>query len=321
MTNLTGGKMRQKFNPQKFIEQKIAEIKKIAGDKKTLCALSGGVDSFTCALLGKKALGENLSVYFLDDGLMREGEGKYVVKIGKRIGVEIKIENVAGEFFKNLKGLTDPEEKRKAFRETFYQTLKRLIIREGAKFLIQGTIKADVLETKKGIKTQHNVLTQIGIDTRKYRFALIEPLRDLFKPEVRLVAKSLGLPKEIYQRQPFPGPGLCARVVGEVTPERVEIARKAGKIIEEELKRFKPFQCFAVLLADEATGIVNGQRKLGQIVVIRSVDSKDALTARVTKIPFSFLEKIQKRIITSLPSVVKVLFDITPKPPSTIEYV
>lgn len=309
------------FNPKNFIDEKIKEIKKISGNQKTICAVSGGVDSFTCAVLGKKALGDNLCIYFLDDGLMRQGEAEDVVKTGKKVGVDIKVESVADEFFKSLKGLIDPEEKRKAFRETFYQVLGRLIKKEKAKFLLQGTIKADIVETKAGIKTQHNVLTQIGIDSQKYGFSLIEPLKDLYKPEVRLVAKTLGLPKEIYLRQPFPGPGLSLRIIGEVTPERVKRVRLATMIIEEGLKRFKTFQCFVVLLSDKATGIVDGKRKLGEIIVIRSVESKDALTAKVTKISFPVLEKIQKRITTSLPSVVKVLYDITPKPPSTIEYI
>lgn len=313
--------MRKKFNPKKFIVQKITEIKKIAGDNKALCALSGGVDSFTCAVLGEKALGKNLAIYFLDDGLMREGEGENVVKIAQKVGIKVKIEDVAKEFFANLKGKVDPEEKRLVFRETFYQVLKKLIFKEKAEFLIQGTIKADIVETKAGIKTQHNVLAQIGIDPKRYKFSLIEPLKDLYKPEVRKVAKALGLPREIYLRQPFPGPGLCTRVIGEVTEERVKIARIAGKIIEEKLKKFKPFQCFAVLMNDKATGIVNGKRKLGDIIVIRSVDSNDALRAKPTKIPFRVLEEIQKEITNTLPSVVKVLYDITPKPPSTIEYI
>jgi len=193
----------------------------------------------------------------------------------------------------------------------------------GASFLIQGTIAADIKETKAGVKTQHNVLQQIGISPERYGLQILEPLKDLYKFEVRMVARELGLSSEYSERMPFPGPGLATRVVGEVTPRRVQTLRKATVIVEEEIKKagIKPFQAFAVLLKDRATGVKNGKRIFGEIVAVRSVDSKDALTAKVTRIPFDVLEKIQKRITFEIPQVVKVLFDITPKPPSTIEYI
>jgi GMP synthase (glutamine-hydrolysing) len=197
----------------------------------------------------------------------------------------------------------------------------RVFAGKKANFLIQGTIAADIKETKEGIKTQHNVLSQVGINPKKYGFEVIEPLRNLYKPEVRMIAKRLGLPKKIFGRMPFPGPGLALRVIGKVTPERIKIVREATAIVEKKLERFLPFQCFAVLLSDKATGIRDKKRAFGNIIVIRSVDSEDAMTACPTKIPLEILFDLQKKICQKIPSVTKVLYDLTPKPPSTIEYI
>jgi GMP synthase (glutamine-hydrolysing) len=309
------------WEAKKFIEEKISEMKKIVGDKNAVVATSGGVDSVTCAFLGHKALGERLIVIFIDDGLMREGEPRKVSEELGNLGVKVEIVDARDEFFKALKGIEDPEEKRKKFRDTFYKTLGKAIKENRASYLIQGTIAADVSETERGIKTQHNVLEQIGIDPGDYGFQVIEPLREIYKPEVRDVARELGLPEEIYQRMPFPGPGLATRVIGEVNPQRIEMVRKANRIVEEEIKELKPFQAFAVLMNDRATGTVGGKRVFGNIMVVRSVESKNAMTASVSKIPWEILERIQQRITEEIPSVTKVLFDITPKPPSTIEYV
>lgn len=309
------------FNPQKFIQKKIGEIKNLVEEKKALVATSGGVDSSTCAVLTARALGGKLATVFLDDGLMREKEGEEIKRIFEKMGLNLEIRKVANRFFVALKGIKDPEEKRKAFREVFYQSLGEIIKEKKAKFLVQGTIKADIVETAGGIKTQHNVLEQIGIDPKRYGFKVVEPLRNIYKPEVRLVAKILGLPREIYERMPFPGPGLATRIVGEVTRKRVKIVRQATKIVEEELKEFLPFQAFAVLLNDKATGIKNGKRLFGNIIVIRSVESKDAMTALVSKIPLANLDQLQERTIKEIPEVNRVLFDLTPKPPATIEYI
>jgi len=306
---------------KQFIKKKIKKIKKEVDNQKTVVACSGGVDSTTCTILAHKALREKLLAVFIDDGLMREGEPEQVVKLLKKLRVKTKLIRARGRFFQALKGKIDPEEKRKAFREIFYQVLGEVVKKEKAKFLIQGTIKADIIETKRKIKTQHNVLEQIGIDPKKYGFRVIEPLRTLFKPEVRLVAKNLGLPKETYQRMPFPGPGLATRVVGEVTPERVKVVRKATEIVEKELERFKPFQAFAVLLSNQATGIVNKKRVFGNIIVIRSIESRDAMIGRATQIPWEVLQKLQQKITKEIPSVVRVLYELTPKPPATIEYI
>lgn len=313
-----------KINLEKFIELKIKEIKNSVGLNKAVVAVSGGVDSATCAVLASQALDKKLMAVFIDDGLMRENEAETVRKLLLKARVKLNIIKTKKEFFSALKGIEDPEEKRKAFRETFYQTLGKITKKNRAKFLIQGTIAEDILETRGGIKTQHNVLAQIGIDPKKYGFRVVEPLRQLYKPQVRKVAEALGLPKEIFARRGFPGPGLATRIVGEVTPERVAIVRKATKIVEEEinLKNFpKLFQAFAVLLKDKGTGVKEGKRTFGEIIIIRSIDGKDAITVKATQVPWKILQKTQKRITKEIPSVARVCYEITPKPPATIEYI
>jgi len=298
---------------KEFIKKQILRIKRRVGDQKALVACSGGVDSTACALLAHQALGKNLLAVFIDDGLMRQGEPEEVVGLLRRFGVKTRLVRKRRRFFRALKGRVDPEKKSRLLGE--------IVKKEKAGFLIQGTIKADIIETVGGVKTQHNILKQIGIDPRKYGFEIIEPLKTLFKPEVRLVARALGLPKQVWDRMPFPGPGLAVRVVGEVRPRRVSLLRKATKIIEEELRRYSPFQAFAVLLSDRATGVKKGKRIFGQIIVIRAVDSQDAMTASVSRIPLTRLKQIQKRVVNEVPGVSRVLFDLTPKPPATIEYI
>ncbi|MBU1871388.1 MAG: ExsB family transcriptional regulator, partial [Candidatus Omnitrophica bacterium] len=298
------------------------EIRKEAGNKGALVATSGGVDSMVCAVLAHKALGRKAVILFIDDGLMRISDEKRVRGELKPFGIKVNIVRVADDFFKALKGKVDPEEKRKAFRNLFYRTLGKAVRKSRVECLIQGTIAADIIETKGKIKTQHNILEQIGIDPKKhFGFTVVEPLREIFKYQVRKVAKELGFSPVVHQQMPFPGPGLATRVVGEVTPQKVKILRKAVEIVEEEMKRLKPFQAFAVLLNDKATGIRKGKRLFGNIIAIRSVESNDAMTASITKIPWPILEKIRERIIKEITEVVKVVYDITPKPPSTIEYI
>ena len=306
----------------KSIEQRINEIKETVGSERAISALSGGVDSSACTVLAHRAIGPNLKVVFIDDGLMREKEPEQVREVFRDLGIEVDIIDTKDEFFQALKGKIDPEEKRKAFRSTFYTIFGREVLKSEAKFLVQGTIAADILETKGGIKTQHNILEQIGIDPEKgFGFKVVEPVKELFKPQVREVAKELGLPEIIYERMPFPGPGLATRIVGEVTPERVSLVRRATQIVEEEIEPLKPFQAFAVLLSDRGTGVEEGKRKFGQIVIVRSVESKDALTAEPTQVPWEVLMKISKRITGEIPEVVRVAYEITPKPPATIEYI
>ena len=304
-----------------FIRAKIKELKKKVGKAVAICATSGGVDSMVCAALAHRALRKNLIALFIDDGLMREGEPELVAKILRGRGIRTVVVKAAPDFFRALKGKTDPEDMRKAFRDTFYKTLGKAVKKYRAGYMIQGTIAADVIETKGKVKSQHNVLSQIGINPMKYGLAILEPLVTLFKPDVRIVGKNLGLPRAIHQRMPFPGPGLATRVVGEVTPERVRIVRKATQIVEWELRNFNSFQKFAVLLNDRATGVKHGKRAFGNIIVVRSVESKNAMTAAPTRIPHPVLARIQRRIVRELPMVTKVLYDITPNPPSTIEYI
>lgn len=312
---------KEKFNPKKFIKEKIEELKKKIKDKKALVATSGGVDSTVCAILTKEAIGENIITFFIDDGLMRENEVEEVRDFFSKRGINIEVWDMSDTFFDALKGKIDPEEKRKAFREAFYRVLSQAVRSYSVDFLIQGTIAADIVETQKGIKTQHNVLSQIGINPLYYGLTIIEPLKELYKNQVRLVAKALGLPKKIYDRKPFPGPGLATRIIGEVTRDRVEKIRIATRIVEEELKEKEIFQAFPVLLSDKATGIIEDKRILGDIIAIRAVKSEDALKADVVKVSWKRLYRIRDRILKEVPGVVKVLYDITPKPPSTIEYI
>jgi GMP synthase (glutamine-hydrolysing) len=312
------------FDSKEFIKEAVEEIKKhIKPDEKALIACSGGVDSTTCATLAARAIGDRVQIAFIDDGLMRENEGEELIEFFKSRGIGAELVDRKSDFFKALEGIIDPEKKRKAFRDEFYKTLGELVKAKHANFLIQGTIKADVIETTGGIKTQHNVLEQIGISPTKYGLRILEPLRELYKPEVRVVAKEIGLPKEIYQRMPFPGPGLATRIVGEVTPERVQLVRKASSIIEEAVAeaRIQAFQAFAVLLQDKATGVRNKKRLFGNIIVIRIVQSKDALTAKVPTLDWKWLEELRDKILAKLPEVSRVLYDLTPKPPATIEYI
>jgi GMP synthase (glutamine-hydrolysing) len=310
------------MNAKKFVETQVEEIKKAIGKGKAISALSGGVDSSTCTVLAHRALGSQLKNIFIDNGLMRAGEPQEVVKVFGNLGITVDVVDKKKEFFSALKGKTDPEEKRKAFRFAFYDSFGREVLKSKAPFLVQGTIAADIIETQKGVKTQHNILEQIGIDPEKgFGFRVVEPLKELFKPEVRLVAKELGLPEKIYNRMPFPGPALAARVIGEVTPERVALVRAATAIVEEEVAPLRPFQAFAVLLSDKGTGIVDGRRTFGDIIIIRSVESQDAMTAEPTAVPFEILTKMARRITKEIPEVSRVAYELTSKPPSTIEYI
>jgi GMP synthase (glutamine-hydrolysing) len=310
------------MDARKFIDKQVAEIKKMVGSDKAISALSGGVDSSVATVLAHRALGPQLKAVFIDNGLMRENEPEEVKAAFSRLGLKLEVIEARSEFFEALQGKTDPEEKRKAFRYAFYKVFGREVLKSKARFLIQGTIAADIIETRSGVKTQHNILEQIGIDPEKgFGFKIIEPLKELFKHEVREVGRELGLPEIIFQRMPFPGPALATRIIGEVTPEKVELVRKATRIVEEELAPLKPFQAFAVLMNDMATGLAEGQRKFGHIIIIRSVESQDALTAQPTPVSWDVLTGLARRITTEVPSVVRVAYEITSKPPATIEYI
>ncbi len=305
-----------------FIEEQVASIKEAVGDGIAINALSGGVDSSVVTVLGHRALGDRLVTVFIDNALMRKGEPESIVRLFFFICFFFRLVDARADFLEALRGLTDPEEKRNAVTRTFYSKVFGRLVREvGAKYLLHGTILTDIEETVAGIKRQHNILAQIGIDPEKeYGYRVLEPLQTLRKDGVREVAKALGLPPEITTRIPFPGPALATRIVGEVTEERLATLREATAIVEEELAGTKAFQYFAVLLNDRATGIREGRREFGQIVVLRSVQSIDARTATATEIPWERLQRICDRI-TALPGVNRCLYDLTPKPPATIEYI
>ena len=299
---------------EKFVERAVEEIKTKVGDGRAIIALSGGVDSSVCTVLAHKALGSRLIPVFVDTGLMRAGEPERVREVFGEMG--LRFIDARDEFFKALKGVTDPEEKRKVIGELFVRIFERVAQEEKADYLIQGTIYPDIIESHGGIKSHHNV----GGFPTQYSFkGVVEPLRELYKDEVREVARYLGLPEEIAERMPFPGPGLAVRIIGEVTPEKVEVVRKATKIVEEELESIEKWQAFASLIG-KATGVKGDIRVYGYIIAIRAVDSRDGMTADPIKLEYDKLRKLALRITGEIPEVVRVVYDITPKPPATIEY-
>ena len=311
------------LHPKEFIEQKINEISSVVGSGSAINALSGGVDSSTVTILAYKALGDRLKTYFIDNGLMRQDEPQKIVSLFEELGVGVQIVDAQKQFFNALKGVTDPEEKREAITKAFYEDVFGQLVREsGAKYLLQGTNYTDVEETIAGIKRQHNILEQLGIDTEeRYGYKLIEPLIQLRKTAIRGVAKVLGLPEEMYNRPPFPGPALAARIIGEVTPERVEIVRRATKIVEEELFNTGAFQYLAILHEDKVTGVRKGKRDYGSQIEVRCWESKDAKVGSPTRLPYDILDKLAERMTIEVPGVVSVTYNITKKPPSTIEAV
>jgi GMP synthase (glutamine-hydrolysing) len=313
----------QKLNTENFISEKVKEIKETVGDGTAINALSGGVDSSTVTMLGHRALGERLRTVFIENGLMRQDEGEQVVGFFRKLGVTVEVINARREFFAALAGITDPEEKREAVTQTFYKNIfGRIVKQSDAKYLLQGTILTDVDETVAGIKRQHNVFEQLGIDPQEtFGYRIIEPLIELRKDGVRKVGKALGLPDELFNRIPFPGPALAARVIGEVTPQRIELVRKATVIVERLLKNTGAFQYMAILHEDRVTGMRNGKRDFGRQIEVRCWESVDARTATPTQLPFETLEKLAVEIIRDVPSVVSVTYNIAPKPPSTIEAV
>jgi len=399
--------MAKSFSSKNFVETGIAKMRKDINQKKALVAVSGGVDSVVCAVMTHKAIGKNLVCVILDDAFMREKEPEQVKETLSRppFNVPIKIVNVRERFLTGMKDLSDAEEKRKIFREIFYEVLAETARNENCEILVQGTIRADVIETVGGVKTQHNVLEQIGINpTKQFGFKVVEPLVTLFKGQVRTVARYFGLPDDISERQPFPGPGLSVRVVGEIRTDKLKTVKTATAVVEHELAELKPAQYFAVIIdnkevlqhtrvahlqelvarflnvpsrnvsvkvfTNRATGIQGGKRVYGEIlgikvqkmngdlhkipirnivslqariitenpivtrvflalkdstekkpyiIGIRSVQTENFLTAEVSEIPWSTLDKISEEIISKCPTVSTVYFDVTPKPPATIE--
>ena len=387
------------FDAQLFVEGQVEAVREVLGGEKALIAVSGGVDSTVSAAITNRAIGGNLACVFIDDNFMRLGEPERVKQLlsSPPLSLPVKVQDERRRFMDALKGLSDAEEKRKAFRDTFYSALSDAARREGCKYLVQGTIKADVEETAAGVKTQHNILEQIGINpVERYGYRVVEPLVALYKWQVREVARFLGMPEELSERQPFPGPGLSVRVVGEITPEKLDAQKKATRIVEEALTPYGPSQYFAAIfgsepprldralasevaellkstpsaveahiLKEKATGVVEGRRSYGSVALIglgeakpgykkldkarvtlqsvhpeivrvlvkvggrhgkgyrltmRAIKTRDYLTAEVAEIPWETLEATTERILTECPDVSAVYYDVTPKPPATIEF-
>ncbi|MGQ9623736.1 MAG: glutamine-hydrolyzing GMP synthase [Candidatus Bathycorpusculaceae bacterium] len=309
-----------------IIEKMISEVKAEVGGEKAIIALSGGIDSSVATVLAAKALGKKLTAVFVDHGFMREGEPEFVRSIFQKFEVNLVIVEAQKRFLQKLKGVADPERKRKLVGEEFIRVFEKVAEKIGAQYLIQGTIHPDRIESgfrkfSDKIKTHHNVA---GLPTKIKFKKIVEPLRDLYKDEVRKVAKILGLPKEIVFRQPFPGPGLAVRVVGELSEEKVGIAKKADKIVREEIEgsglEENLWQYFAVLTDTKATGVKGDARAYGYVVAVRIVESREAMTAIFAKIPYEVLERISTRITNEIPEVTHVVYDITHKPPATIEW-
>jgi GMP synthase (glutamine-hydrolysing) len=302
-------------NTAKFIETAVKEIQDATKDCKVVMALSGGVDSSVAAALAAKAIGNRLVPIYVDTGLMRKGETE---RIARLFGdMNLKVIDASGEFLRALAGISDPEEKRKAIGERFIRVFEREARRTGATLLLQGTIYPDRIESEGGIKSHHNVG---GMPLEMEFEGVIEPLRDLYKDEVREVAGALGLPPEIQHRMPFPGPGLAVRIIGEVTPEKIEVVREANWIVEDELvEQYRPWQCFAAVIG-LGTGVKGDNRVHGWVISVRAVNSRDGMTADPINLPYEVLGRIESRITSQIRSVSRVVYDITPKPPATIEY-
>jgi GMP synthase (glutamine-hydrolysing) len=314
------------WKPSSIVDEQINGMKRTVGNGKAIIALSGGIDSSTAAIIASRALGQNLIAVFVDHGFMREGEPEFVKETFGKLGVKVTVVRASDRFLRKLKGVVEPEEKRRIIGNEFIRVFEDEARRIGAEFLIQGTIYPDRIESgfrkhSDKIKSHHNVA---GLPTDIKFKAVIEPLKDLYKDEVRKLAKTLGLPDSITYRQPFPGPGLAVRVIGEVTPEKVELVRKADKIVSEEVEKAGLqnglWQYFAVLTDTRSTGVKGDSRAYGYVVALRAVESREAMTASFAKVPYEVLECISTRITNELPSVTRVVYDVTHKPPATIEW-
>ena len=324
--NISG--CRRSWNMHSFVKHSVQDLRERVGAERVLCAVSGGVDSSVLAMLLHKAIGKNLITIFIDNGLLRKDEAALVLKRFKSYRINLRLVEAQHIFLRGLRNVTDPEAKRKIIGKLFIRVFEKEAKRLGRiKFLAQGTLYPDIIESRSPlggpsatIKTHHNV----GGLPPHLRFELIEPLKDLFKDEVRLVGKELGLPEDLVFRQPFPGPGLAVRILGAVSPERLDILRQADWILINEIKRAnlyrKLWQSFCVLLPTKTVGVMGDERTYEDVVAIRAVTSVDAMTAHWARLPYALLEKVSNRIINEVEGINRVVYDISSKPPSTIEW-
>jgi len=314
------------FDPDKFIRSATEGVKATVGGSSAVTAVSGGVDSFVAATIAAKAIPGRLSAVYVDNGLMRKGETARVKKAADSVGLDLNVVDARKLFLDALRGVSEPERKRKIIGETFIRVFEKEARRSGAKFLIQGTIAPDWIESgglgRDTIKSHHNV----GGLPEKMDLKLCEPLRELYKHEVRMVGKALGLPEAIFNRQPFPGPALAVRIVGEITEDKVRIVQDACEVVESELelaakdgKMELPWQYFAALLPSKTVGVRGDERAYQYVLVVRAVRSLDGMTANFSHVPFDVLQKISTRITNEIRDVGRVVYDITNKPPGTIE--
>ncbi len=310
------------FKVEKFVEEKIEELKNEIGGK-AIIACSGGVDSTVAAVLVHKAIGDELLAIFVDTGFMRKNEAMEIEGLFSRMGLNYKIVDASREFIEALKGVADPEKKRKIIGAKFIEIFEREAKNFGAEYLVQGTIAPDWIESGGGlrdtIKSHHNV----GGLPEKMNLKLVEPLRELYKDEVREIARFFNL--EIKERQPFPGPGLAIRIIGPIDEEKIEIVREANAIVEDEVKNYydfdsRPWQYFAVLLPIRSVGVHGDKRAYGYTIAVRMVDSLDGMSAAYFKASHELLDRIAIRLTTELKGVNRVVYDITNKPPATIEW-
>ncbi|MFP4218609.1 MAG: glutamine-hydrolyzing GMP synthase [Salinarchaeum sp.] len=298
-----------------FIDNAVAEIADEIGDDQAIIALSGGVDSSTAATLAYEAVGDQLTPVYVDTGLMRKGETDQIRETFSYMD-SLRVIDAKSRFLDALSGVTDPEAKRHAIGEQFIREFEQVAEAVDATYLVQGTIYPDRIESEGTIKSHHNVG---GLPERIDFDGIVEPMRDLYKDEVREVARALELESIIADRMPFPGPGLAVRILGEVTEEKLAVAREATYVVEEELEAYDPWQAFAAVIG-KATGVKGDNRVHGWIVAVRSVESRDGMTARAQQIDWETLQRIQSRITGENDDVARVIYDVTHKPPATIEY-
>ncbi len=299
----------------RFVEDAVEEVREEVGDGNAVIALSGGVDSSVAATLAYEAIGDRLTAVYVDTGLMRKGETEQIRETFAFME-SLRVVEAQERFLGALSGVTDPEEKRHVIGEQFIREFETVARDVDADYLVQGTIYPDRIESEGNIKSHHNVG---GLPEAVDFEGIVEPVRDLYKDEVREVARELGLEEVISERMPFPGPGLAVRIVGEVTEEKVEVARDATHVVEDELEEFDPWQAFAAVLG-KATGVKGDNRVHGWVVAVRSVESRDGMTARAQELPWEVLQRIQSRITGTNENVARVVYDVTHKPPATIEY-